>query len=153
MNGVVSVIIPVGEWEDYVVRAIKSVHSQGSIVGEILLIDNAISRPEIRTSVLAKISDPKLRVVKSKIYRDAARARNIGIDCAHYDFIAVLDSDDEYLQNDEFDKLTDAKLVINNYTCKPYSQTGIQEFVPRLSIIDLIANLGWNAASNYVKES
>ena len=59
----------------------------------------------------------------------------------------------DYLQNDEFEKLTDTKLVINNYTCKPYSQIGNQEFVPRLSIIDLIANLGWNAASNYVKES
>ena len=56
-------------------------------------------------------------------------------------------------QNDEFDKLTDAKLIINQHTCKPYSQIGIQEFIPRLSIIDLIANLGWNGASNYGKES
>ena len=59
----------------------------------------------------------------------------------------------DYLQNDEFDKLTDAKLTINQHTCKPYSQIGIQEFIPRLSIIDLIANHGWNGASNYVKKS
>jgi hypothetical protein len=59
----------------------------------------------------------------------------------------------DYLQNDEFNKITNTKLSINNYKCKSYIQTGVLEFIPNLSIIDLIANLGWKEASNYVKEN
>lgn len=140
MNDIVSVVIPVGEWENFVVRAIKSVQSQGSIVGEILLIDNAISRPEIRTSVLAKISDPKLRVVKSKIYRDAARARNIGIDCAHYDFIAVLDSDDEYLPGHLNRAIHSLDLAKADFYCSSYlnkDHNGTEKLIAANSSVDI----------------
>ncbi len=59
----------------------------------------------------------------------------------------------DYLQNDGFNKITNTKLSINNYKCKSYTQMGVLEFIPNLSIIDLIANLGWKEASNYVKEN
>lgn len=94
----ISVIIPIGDWANFVLRAIESVEKQGMVVGEILLIDNAHSHAD--NDILAQIdTNNKIRIIKSDRLQDAARARNIGIDNAKGEFIAVLDSDDEYHDN------------------------------------------------------
>ena len=43
------------------------------------------------------------------------------------------------------------ELLFNNFNCKPYPQKDINNFIDYLSIIDLIANVGWTNASTYVK--
>ena len=57
----------------------------------------------------------------------------------------------EYLHKDGFNEITKIKLLFNDYKCKPYNQKDSKNFVPSLSIIDLIANLGWTGASHHVK--
>ena len=94
----VSVIMPIGRWDDFVLRAINSVLLQGDIVGELLLIDNAISKPTPNQIRVIK-SSKKIKIVESEYKMNAARARNIGILNSRFKFIAVLDSDDEYLEN------------------------------------------------------
>ncbi len=58
----------------------------------------------------------------------------------------------EYLKNDNFEKLTNVKLLINNFKCNSYKQKGVLKFVSNLSIIDVIANLGWINAETHVKQ-
>ena len=57
----------------------------------------------------------------------------------------------DYLKEDKFEK-TKVELLFNNFNCKPYPQKDINNFIDYLSIIDLIANVGWTNASTYVKK-
>lgn len=57
----------------------------------------------------------------------------------------------EYLHLDGFNKNTKVKLLFNDYKCKSYNQKNCKNFVPNLSIIDMIANLGWTGVSRHVK--
>ena len=58
----------------------------------------------------------------------------------------------EYLKKDDFEKLTNVKLLFNNYRCKAYEQKGVLKFISNLSIIDVIANLGWINTETHVKQ-
>ena len=58
---------------------------------------------------------------------------------------------EEYLQSDNFEKLTTVKLKINNYESKNYNQKNLDRFISNLSIIDVIANCGWTGTAKYVK--
>ena len=59
---------------------------------------------------------------------------------------------ENYLAEDNFEKKTKIKLKINNYLQLQYRQYKQINFIKNLSIIDVIANLGWQKTSNYVKE-
>ena len=58
----------------------------------------------------------------------------------------------DYLEEDKFEKKTKVELLFNNFNCKPYPQKDINNFIDYLSIIDLVANVGWTNASTYVKK-
>ena len=57
----------------------------------------------------------------------------------------------DYLIKDKFENLTDIKLSFNEFKVKKYSQPNQMKFVENLSIIDVIANLGWINTEDYVK--
>ena len=57
----------------------------------------------------------------------------------------------EYLIKDNFEELTNIKLTFNDFIQKEYSQNNLEIFVNNLSIIDLIANIGWMKSSQYIK--
>lgn len=59
----------------------------------------------------------------------------------------------DYLQDDDFEKITNIKLTFNNYNSERYNQKYQKFFINNLSIIDVIANLGWNNTEDYVKET
>lgn len=56
-----------------------------------------------------------------------------------------------YLADDDFVGRSRAKLVFQNYVPRPYPQKNSNEFIPNLSIVDVIANIGWKAAEEYIK--
>ena len=56
----------------------------------------------------------------------------------------------EYLVKDGFVELSDVRLGFQDYTPGTYPQAGGGEFVSHLSMIDVIANIGAEAASAYV---
>ena len=56
-----------------------------------------------------------------------------------------------YLEDDNFKKLINIKLSFNDYISKEYPQKNLNEFVSNLSIIDVIANLGWKNTGMYVR--
>ena len=57
----------------------------------------------------------------------------------------------QYLLDDNFKKLSNVELIFNNFISINYQQKMQKNFISNLSIIDLIANLGWIGAENYVK--
>tara|TARA_B100000795_G_C22784336_1_gene433882 strand:- start:259 stop:954 length:696 start_codon:yes stop_codon:yes gene_type:complete len=59
----------------------------------------------------------------------------------------------EYLKEDNFLKLTDIKLSFSSFKSTKYNQKNLEDFVENLSIIDVIANLGWINTESYVKEN
>jgi len=57
----------------------------------------------------------------------------------------------EYLTEDQFEILTDIKLRFNEFSGTNYSQMNQNEFIKNLSILDVVANLGWQNTEIYIK--
>jgi hypothetical protein len=56
----------------------------------------------------------------------------------------------EYLEHDNFTKLTGVKLVTQSFFPSIYKQSGSINFHSYLSIVDVVANIGWKYARLYV---
>jgi hypothetical protein len=57
----------------------------------------------------------------------------------------------EYLREDGFCNQSDVILHLQNFEYRPYSQFQATGFVPYMSVIDVMANLGSDAASEYIR--
>ena len=89
----VSVVIPSRNRIAYLPRAISSVLNQSFVVQEIIIIDNDSSDETIS---YVKKNFKKVKVIKeNKI--GVSHARNLGIKNSSYEWIAFLDSDDEWM--------------------------------------------------------
>ena len=58
-----------------------------------------------------------------------------------------------YLESDGFTAQADIALQFQTFTPKPYPQYGHEPFIPYLSVVDVVANLGWAAAADYILRS
>ena len=89
----ISVVIPVYNREQSIRRAIDSVLGQELLPDEIIVVDDGSTdrTPEILSSYL-----PKIQIVRQE-NRGVSAARNRGIKAANGEWIAFLDSDDEWL--------------------------------------------------------
>ena len=56
----------------------------------------------------------------------------------------------DYLEADGFTHYGDIKLEFAHYIPPPYPQRGMQSFISHLSIIDVVANLGWEGTIGYI---
>lgn len=91
----VSVVIPTYNSEKTIVRALSSVEQQTFDDFEVVLIDDA---SEDRTVEVARNFDGlRIRVISNTENLGVAAARNLGIEQATGEYIAFLDSDDEWL--------------------------------------------------------
>ena len=94
----VSVIIPFYNRIKLVVRAIKSVLNQTHKNYEILLVnDGSTDKMEELKDLIKK--EKCIKLINVEPNKGAANARNIGIENATGDYIAFLDSDDEFEPN------------------------------------------------------
>ena len=78
-------------------------------------------------------------------------ARLISI-CQYFDaeeYLSPVGSAD-YLSEDSFAEKTTISLKFQKYKPLLYPQKGSQEFVSHLSIVDVVANLGWDGARQYI---
>ncbi|MBN1408870.1 MAG: glycosyltransferase [Calditrichaceae bacterium] len=102
-----SVIIPVFNREKIMHRSILSVINQSKSAGEIIVINDGSA--DQTKSELLKYQD-KIRIVNQP-NRGVSAARNAGIQLARYEWLAFLDSDDEWHQ----DKLLKAEAFHNKH--------------------------------------
>ena len=59
-------------------------------------------------------------------------------------------SSQEYLFKDDFLKKTTIELIFQKFVPKKYNQFKCEKFVSHLSIVDVIANIGWKQTIKYV---
>ena len=58
---------------------------------------------------------------------------------------------ESYLVEDGFSSRCDISLEFTDYRQPPYAQRGIREFISHLSIVDVVANIGWEQAAQYIR--
>ncbi len=59
----------------------------------------------------------------------------------------------EYLVDDGFSEKTDVELIFQEFSAPAYQQVGGDGFISHLSIVDVIASIGVDAAREYVKSN
>lgn len=94
-NTLISVVIPVYNRLDELKRALRSILLQTIQEFEIIVVDDG-STVDIQ-SVCDSFGDPRIRLLKNAEHTNANVARNQGIREAKGEYIAMLDSDDEFL--------------------------------------------------------
>lgn len=97
MEEMVSIIIPTYNRAHLIGRAIQSVLDQTYQDYEIIIIDDGSQ--DNTKEIIAGIVDNRMRYIALETNQGVAHARNVGIQEARYDYIAFLDSDDEWLPN------------------------------------------------------
>jgi glycosyltransferase involved in cell wall biosynthesis len=95
MSALVSVIIPTYNRANVIICAIDSVLNQTYKNMELIIVDDA-SRDNTEERVKG-FNDSRIKFVRHKINKGGSGARNTGIGEAKGDYIAFLDSDDEWL--------------------------------------------------------
>jgi hypothetical protein len=55
-----------------------------------------------------------------------------------------------YLDDDKFIEKTNINLVRQDFNAKPYKQYKNNDFEPNLSIVDIVANIGWKLTKEYI---
>src|SRR5262245_59634926 len=89
----VSVVLPTFNRADTIVRAIRSVVTQTFTDWELIVIDDGSTDG---TSILLANLDPRVIVIRQE-NRVFTEARNAGIRASRSEYIAFIDSDDEFL--------------------------------------------------------
>ncbi len=92
----VSVIIPVYNREKFIERAINSVLKQTYRNFEIIVVNDGSN--DNTANILQKYAT-KIRIMTLPVNKGVSYARNIGIRYAMGEYVAFLDSDDEWLEN------------------------------------------------------
>jgi glycosyltransferase involved in cell wall biosynthesis len=90
----VSVVIPCYNSSQTISRALRSVRNGTLQPTEVIIVDDA-STDDLR-SALAEERAPPVTVISLAERSGAAHARNVGVEAASGEFIAFLDSDDEW---------------------------------------------------------
>ena len=94
-ESLVSVIIPLYNRENTIIRAVESVLNQTYDNLEVIVVDDHSTDKSVET--LKTLKDPRLRIIELESNGGACRARNIGASEANGEWIAFQDSDDEWL--------------------------------------------------------
>jgi len=95
----VSVIICTYNREELIKRSIKSVLSQSFTDFELIIIDDASD--DKTKDVATSFNDSRIKYFKNDINRGISKSRNKGCQIAEGEYIAMLDSDDWWLNDDK----------------------------------------------------
>lgn len=112
-NKLVSIIVPIFNRSHYLEQLINTVVSQTYGNWELLVVDDAST--DTTKSDLLKLSETESRliVLDNKYSKGPSGARNTGLDFARGEYIAYLDSDDEWIN----EHLTTAVYYLEKYQC------------------------------------
>jgi hypothetical protein len=126
-----------------------------SLVGNASLSSLAELNIGIINSFCAKLDIATMRLRASELGLSGKRSERLIAICSHLGCDEYLSPPGalEYLKEDRFSEQASARLLINEYLPAPYDQPERSEFVSHLSIIDVVANLGWDRAAQYIGRS
>ena len=92
----VSIIIPVFNRDELIVRCVQSVQAQTLTDLEIIVVDDASTDRTAQVVASLAARDPRIRLVRCERNIGPGMARNRGIASSSGAWVALLDSDDEY---------------------------------------------------------
>lgn len=93
----VSVIMPSYNSIKYIRAAVGSVVRQSYVNWELIISDDGSQDGTLRLVQKLSEAEPRIQVLRSAVNQGAAEARNRAISAANGEYIAFLDSDDEWL--------------------------------------------------------
>lgn len=141
-------------------EAYKNHKNYSCIIEIINFLENldTLSLTEINISIIkyisAKLGNNKVKFINSSDLKVKGKRTekviNILNKISASKYISTPGAED-YLYEDNYSSKTKIPISFINYFTKEYSQKGITNFVSNLSIIDVIANIGWSETSDYVK--
>ena len=91
----VTVIIPTYNRANQISRAIHSVQAQSYKHWELLIVDDASN--DDTAKIISNIADSRIQYIRHETNQGAAAARNTALAQAKGEYIAFLDSDDEWI--------------------------------------------------------
>ena len=112
MEEMVSIIIPTYNREKYIERAVQSILRQTYDKYEIIIVDDGSTDHTWEIIRMLEEKDDRIRYIKLDKNQGPAHARNVGMKEVKYEYIAFLDSDDEWHPNKlalQMDKIMEAK--------------------------------------------
>lgn len=95
MEDMISIIIPTYNRAHVIQRAVNSVLRQTYAAYELIIVDDGST--DDTADVIAGMQDHRISYIPLQENQGVAHARNAGIREAKYDYIAFLDSDDEWM--------------------------------------------------------
>lgn len=113
-----SVVIPLYNKEDFIEKTLKSVLNQTFKDFEIIIIDDGSTDESYQ--IVSQFQDPRIIKVQQE-NKGVSVARNVGVQYAKSEYIALLDADDSWYENHLFELkkqiilFPDAGLYCNNY--------------------------------------
>src|SRR4051812_7026351 len=107
MTNRVSVVIPTFNRADLLPQAVDSVLAQSMSDLELVVVDDA-SIDDTPLVMERYATDPRVRYLRNEQNSGIARSRNRGIEATSAPFIALLDSDDVWLDRDKLRVQLDA---------------------------------------------
>ena len=93
----VSIIVPVYNRENLIKIAINTVLNQSYTDWEMIIIDDSSSDNTKEVVTHFSNSDSRIKLIDNKFAKGPSGTRNTGLDIASGDYIAYLDSDDEWM--------------------------------------------------------
>ena len=101
----VSVIVPIYNSYEYLADCLASIERQTLGDIEVLCIDDASDDDSVELCRTYAKDDQRIRIIELPENGGAARARNIGMDIAQGEYIAFMDADDWYPNDDALESL------------------------------------------------
>ncbi|KQL48735.1 hypothetical protein AN963_02745 [Brevibacillus choshinensis] len=152
------------KWREKHVRMLKYTYAKHAFHDEMyeatfdLIQDRSITRlADLNIQLIKRFSHllglKALFVLSSTLPIEGKRSNRLFHICQELgcdEYVSPVGSAD-YLQKDGvFDQSSPVRLTFQNYQLSPYAQKGASEFVSHLSVVDVLANLGWDQAREYV---
>ncbi len=130
LESLVSIVIPTRNRPLLVRRAVASAMAQTLLEIEVIVVIDGFD--DKTQAELAKINDPRLRIVELSESQGGAGARNVGVTEAKGEWIAFLDDDDEWLPQKLERQLEVAQCSQSNLpiiSCRLTARTPKGEFI------------------------
>lgn len=105
-NPKISVVIPLYNCENYVLKAIKSIQLQSILDIEILLIDDKSSDNTINLVTKMQNEDKRIKLFRNQKNMGILYSRSIGVLLSIGKYLFTLDNDDLFISNDIFETIT-----------------------------------------------
>jgi len=152
------------DWRRKHTKMIKQIYARHPYGQELnCLIDIIL---DLSITLLVDLTIPLIRLISDKLgfQLDFTRASTLGVSGKRSDHLLALcrqmscdrylspEGSRNYLEEDNFSEKGDVQLQFQQFSPEPYPQINSEMFISHLSIIDLIANLGWDRAAHYVRE-